>query len=183
MRPNRSAGSSISRSRTPACSTWRRWSVSSSGYCWRKSPRHSDRHRRRIETSEPYRSPQRFIPMLILALLTGCALLPGSLALDEAIPLAPCTSHAVAYALLRRTLMITAYNPDRHPDRCSLTAEEWPECADDQESEEFSGDEDGQTPSLADLLWLPSSELRGNPHPERPTRSVHLPKPLSILRC
>ena len=121
--------------------------------------------------------------MLIFALLTSCVLVPGSLALDEAGPFAHRTSSAGAFDLLSRVLVMTAYDSDRHPDRGSLPAEEWLECANNEESEEDSGDEDGQPHSLANLLWIRSSESRVNPHLERPTRSVPILKLLSILRC
>jgi hypothetical protein len=121
--------------------------------------------------------------MLIFALLISCASIPGSLALDDAGPLATCSPDAEAFDLLCCAPVMTAYDSGRHPDRRSLPAGEWPECADDQEGGEDSGDEDGQTPSLADLLWLLSSEVRVSPHLERPTRSVPVPKRLSVLRC
>jgi hypothetical protein len=125
--------------------------------------------------------------MLIFALLTSCALFLGSLALDEAGPLAPGTSDAGTYDLLSRAPMITTYSPERHPDRGSLPADQdkWAECAYDQDSEkeDDSGDEDVQSHSLAVLPWLRPTESRVSPHLERPSRSVPVLKLFSILRC
>src|SRR4051812_17933953 len=107
--------------------------------------------------------------MLIFVLVISCASLPGSLALDEARQLAPRASDAVADDFFSRAPVITAYDPDHHPERGPLPAEKWAECAydPDGEVEDDPGDETGRPHSLADRPWLRPTRARVSPHLER----------------
>jgi hypothetical protein len=112
--------------------------------------------------------------MLIFAFLDSWALLPGRLVLDEAVPIAPDTSHVVADDLIDRDLVIPAIRLERQPDRGSPPADAWALRACEQVCEE------GGVPSHspADPPWLRPIESRLSPHLERTSRSVLALKPL-----